>query len=162
MKAKKSLGQHFLTNKYILADIVAAAEITAEDTVLEVGPGTGFLTDALVATGARIIAVEKDDLLASDLGMKYGGRVEIINQDILAFNPSRYTLHDTRYTIIGNIPYYLTSHLIRIILTTWPKPKSIVFMVQKEVARRMTAKPPEMNMLAVLVQLYTTPTIIKI
>ncbi len=140
-----------------MQEIVTAAEITTGDTVLEIGPGTGTLTDELLATQAKIIAVEKDDLLASDLGMKYGERARVINQDILTYAPDF-----KEYKIIGNLPYYLTSHLIRTILTSWPRPKLMVFMVQKEVAQRMAAKPPQMNMLAVLTQLYSTPKIIKI
>ena len=88
-KPKKSLGQHFLKNQGVLVDMVAAAEISRGDTVLEIGPGRGALTDHLVATGARIIAVEKDDALAAMLRQKYLNHenIEIINEDILNFKP---------------------------------------------------------------------------
>lgn len=159
---KKSLGQHLLKNIDILNALVNAADIKPGDLVVEVGPGTGTLTDQLLATGAHIIAVEKDDAFARQLEIKYKGQnIEIINSDILKFDPSL-KIQNLKFKIIGNIPYYLTSHLIRTILTTWQQPELIVFMVQKEVARRMTAKPPEMNMLAVLVQLYSKPEIVRI
>ncbi len=163
-KPKKSLGQNFLTDRNILQSIVEAGEISAGDTVIEIGPGTGSLTDELVATGARIIAVEKDDALVLELREKYKNtkNVEIIHDDILQFNVTGYMSNVTCYKLIGNIPYYLTSHLFRIILTTWPAPQNIVFTVQKEVAQRIVAKPPNMSMISLLVQCYGTPSIIKI
>ena len=156
---KKSLGQHFLTDHSAHETIVAAAEIVPGDLVLEIGPGSGLLTDHLLNTGARVIAVEKDREFARQLKEKYkdNKNIEIIEHDVLS-----YKLKAINYKLVGNIPYYLTSHLIRTVLQEWPQPKLIVLMVQKEVAKRMTAHPPEMSMLAVLVQLYTTPTIIKI
>lgn len=159
MKANKTLGQHFLRDANILQEMVDAAEIKVGDTVIEVGPGTGTLTERLIATGARIIAVEKDPALVLALQEKYKDtkNIEIIGEDILKFAPLALP-----FKLVGNIPYYLTSHLIKIVLTQWPRPQTIVFMVQKEVARRMCAKPPEMNMLAVLVQLYTKPEIVRI
>ena len=161
---KKSLGQHFLTNVDILDRIVKAAEITANDTVVEVGPGRGSLTNLLIKTGAKIITVEKDTELALALREKYASQknIEIIEEDILKFEPTSFTLSALCFTLIGNIPYYLTSHLLRIVLTQWPAPKTIVFMIQKEVAQRIVARPPNMNMLALLVQLYGTPKIISI
>ena len=159
MKAKKSLGQHFLINTGVLDRIVAAVDIRPEENIIEVGPGKGQLTDVLLGAGARVIAVEKDRALVALLKEKYAGndKIEIVEGDILKFDPSRYTLHATSYKLVGNIPYYLTTHLIRTVLTTWPSPRSIVFMIQKEVADRMITKPPHMNMLAVLVQSYTVP-----
>ena len=156
MKAKKSLGQHFLNNTHVLKKIVEAADVKPGDTVIEVGPGMGTLTDELLAAGAHVIAVEKDRDLIAPLQEKYKNNknIEILEADILKFDLKRYALQATRYTVLGNIPYYLTSHLIRTVLETWPQPKVIVFTVQKEVAKRMTAKPPHMNMLAVLVQCY--------
>src|SRR3989344_6361879 len=156
---KKSLGQHFLINPRIHEKIVEAAEIKAKDTVVEIGPGSGLLTDHLLATGAHVIAIEKDSEFVSQLREKYRNNknIEIVESDVL-----RYTLHVTPYKLVGNIPYYLTSHLIRVVLQEWPQPKLIVFTVQKEVAKRMTAKPPKMNMLAVLVQCYADAKIISI
>lgn len=158
MIPKKSLGQHFLSNPAILQKIVSAAEIAAGDTVVEIGPGTGTFTDPLLAAGAHVIAIEKDHELAEQLKVKYQNKnIEIIEDDIL-----RYTLHVARYTLVGNIPYYLTGHLLRTLLQSWPPFRLAVLMVQREVAQRMTAQPPDMNMLAVLVQCYTKPEIIAI
>ena len=162
MKAKKSLGQNFLHNTAILQKMVLAAEITPEDLVLEIGPGTGTLTDEILKTGARIIAVEKDDTFAENLKTKYIGKnIEIVHEDILTFQPSLVIRH-SNFVIVGNIPYYLTGHLLRLMLTTWPPFKVAVLMVQKEVAKRMIAKPPEMNMLAVLTQCYTKAELVQI
>ncbi len=161
MPMKKSLGQHFLTDPSAHKTIVATAEIAPGDLVLEIGPGSGLLTDHLLDAGAQVIAVEKDNALAAKLKEKYLGKsIEIINDDILRYSSRAIKLYS--YKVVGNIPYYLTGRLIRTILQEWPQPKLIVLMVQKEVAKRITAKPPEMNMLAVLVQYYTAPTIIKI
>lgn len=167
MRPKKSLGQHFLANKHILQKIVVAANIKPRDTVLEVGPGTGTLTDELLAVGAHVIAIEKDSALVKLLQEKYRNNknIEIIESDILDWKPRRSGRgpdFTSGFKIVGNIPYYLTSHLLRTVLETWPPFELAMLMVQKEVAQRMTAKPPDMNMLAVLVQCYCTAKIISI
>ncbi|MEK9208838.1 MAG: 16S rRNA (adenine(1518)-N(6)/adenine(1519)-N(6))-dimethyltransferase RsmA [Patescibacteria group bacterium] len=157
---KKSLGQNFLVNKGVLDRIVEAAQLSAEDTVIEVGPGTGALTGRLVATGAQVIAIEKDRRLIEPLREKFAGitNLEIIEGDILEFDPSTYKLQADSYKLVANIPYYLTSHLIRLMLEQWPSPSMAVLMVQEEVARRMMAAPPDMNLLALSVQLYAKPS----
>lgn len=159
-KPNKRLGQHFLINRGVLDTIVAAVDLTARDVVVEVGPGKGQLTDLLLATGARVVAVEKDHAFAEYLRERYRAtsRITIVEGDILHFDPSAHNLKSDTYKLLGNIPYYLTSHLIRTVLEAWPQPQHIVFMIQKEVADRMMAKPPKMNMLALLVQYHTTPT----
>ena len=159
--AKKSLGQNFLVNEGIVAKIVTAAELTAEDTVLEVGPGTGNLTRALVATGARVIAVEKDHRIIEDLNAEFSAaQIEIIEGDILEFKPSENGLLEGEYKIVANLPYYITSHFIRTVFEEWPQPSTMILMVQKEVARRIMAKPPNMNLLALSIQYYAEPEII--
>src|SRR3989344_781191 len=148
LKAKKSLGQNFLINEGVVAKIVEVAELTAKDTVLEVGPGTGNLTHAIVATGARVLAIEKDHRLIEDLNAE--------------FSPNQIEIIEGEYKIVANLPYYITSHFIRTVFESanWPQPSSIILMVQKEVAKRIMAKPPEMNLLALSVQYYATPEII--
>ena len=161
LPAKKSLGQNFLINEGIVAKIVTAAELTPKDTVLEVGPGTGNLTRALVTTGARIIAVEKDHRAIEDLNAEFSAvQIEIIEGDILEFKPSEHGLIEGEYKIVANLPYYITSHFIRTVFEEWPQPSSMVLMVQKEVAKRIMAKPPEMNLLALSIQYYAKPEII--
>lgn len=162
IRAKKSLGQNFLKNPRILDSIVAVAELSKSETVLEVGPGTGFLTERLSKAAGRVVAIEKDQRLILELQKKFSGsNVEIIEGDILKVNPEDFRLESGKYSIVANIPYYLTSHLIRLILTAWPKPKCAILMVQEEVARRIVAKPPDMNLLGLSVQTYADARIVS-
>lgn len=161
IKPKKSLGQNFLVNQGILDKIVLAAEITSEDTVVEVGPGTGNLTKKLAEKAGRVIAVEKDRRLIDELREKFKGtNVEIIEGDILKFKIGNLKLEEHEYKIAANIPYYITSNFLRTVFEKWPKPKVIVLTIQKEVARRIVSKAGEMNLLALSVQLYSDPKII--
>lgn len=157
--AKKSLGQNFLVNEGVLDRIVSAAAITPADTILEIGPGTGALTQRLAATGAHIIAIEKDARLIGPLRELFASasNVTIEEGDIMNYLPP-YAAGS--YKVVANIPYYLTSHLVRIMLEEWPSPSLAVLMVQSEVADRMRAAPPDMNLLALSIQLYATPTLI--
>lgn len=169
IKPKKGLGQNFLINEGIYKKIVAAAEIKAGDMVVEIGSGLGTLTEYLAQTGANIVAIEKDHKLASYLTTKFArnNHVTIIEDDIIKFNPATFARSSTssksvdKYRVVGNIPYYLTSHLLRIIFEAWPSPELIVLMLQKEVAQRIVAKPPKMSLLAVSVQYYAQPKIIS-
>jgi 16S rRNA (adenine1518-N6/adenine1519-N6)-dimethyltransferase len=160
--AKKSLGQNFLVNPGIVAKIIVAADLSPKDIVLEVGPGTGILTAALAGSGARIIAIEKDHRMIEDLEAEFSAaQIEIIEGDILEFNPTEYDLKDGDYKIIANLPYYITSHFLRIIFDSWPQPSLAVVMIQKEVAQRILAKPPEMNLLALSTQYYAEPELVS-
>ncbi len=172
IQAKKSLGQNFLSNPRVLDKIVEAAEITKNDTVLEIGPGTGNLTAKLAEKAGRVIAVEKDHRLIDLLKSNFDrfGNVEIVEADVLKLDITRtvltiqgrslYGKTPLQYKIVGNIPYYITSHLLRTIFESWPMPKLIVLTIQKEVAQRIMAKPPHMNLLALSVQLYSEPKIV--
>jgi len=162
-KAKKSLGQNFLINSGILNKIVSAAEINPNDVVLEIGPGKGTLTKLLADKAKKVITIEKDSRLISPLKefSKDFSNIEILENDILKFNPAHCSLLTAHYKIVANIPYYITSHLLKIIFEKWPKPKLIILTVQKEVAKRIIAKPPDMNLLALSVQLYSEPKIIS-
>ena len=163
---KKSLGQNFLVNQGVLNKIIVAAEIKKDDIILEVGPGTGNLTKKLASAAKEVIAVEKDGRLIDQLKTKFSenGNVKIIEGDILEFNPEAYSLKSGEYKIVANIPYYITSHFLRIIFESagWrmAQPKLIVLMIQKEVAQRIMAKPPHMNLLALSVQFYAEPKIV--
>uniref|UniRef100_A0A7C4M629 Ribosomal RNA small subunit methyltransferase A n=1 Tax=candidate division CPR3 bacterium TaxID=2268181 RepID=A0A7C4M629_UNCC3 len=172
-KPKKQLGQNFLSDKKILMKIVESVDIKKDDTILEIGPGQGSLTYHLAQKAGKVIAVEKDTELVEYLGKKFENlkNLEIINDDILNFLESgikNHELWNKKYIIIGNIPYYLTSFLLRKIFEIKNKPSEIVLMVQKEVAERMVAKPldktrgkqGEMNLLAISVQIFAEPEIL--
>lgn len=155
------MGQHFLKNKKILAEIAGAAELTGRDAVLEVGSGHGELTEFLAERAGKVIAVEKDRELATWL-MKHKTwkNVEIVQGDILK-NASRFKFHDSGFKIVANLPYYLTSHFLRTFLEAKNKPKLMVLMVQYEVAKRILVKPPQMNLLALSVQAYSKPEFVR-
>jgi 16S rRNA (adenine1518-N6/adenine1519-N6)-dimethyltransferase len=157
----KRLGQSFLIDKKVLKKIVEAAELSKNDIVLEVGPGIGNLTKELAKRAKKIIAVEKDKRMVEILEetLEDFKNVKIVRADILKF--PIHQLQTTDYKLVANIPYYLTSYLIRKFLELKNKPKLIVLMVQKEVAQRICAKPPKMNLLAVSVQFYAKPKIIS-
>ena len=156
MKAKKSFGQNWLRDEYVLDEIVKSAEIAKNDTVLEVGPGLGTLTQKLVATGADVVAVEADKDLLPRLGSMFQGKAnfELINDDILKFDLSKL---NKDYKVVANIPYYLTSNLLRTLLESNNPPSAMVLLVQKEVAQRIMAKPGQMSVLAFSVQYYAKP-----
>lgn len=151
---KKKLGQHWLHDKQTLEAIAATAAITQADTVLEIGPGLGTLTEYLTHQALRVVAVEFDkDLADSLLGRAQANNLDVINEDILKFDLS--TLPQD-YKVVANIPYYLTSNLLRTLSESANPPKLMVILVQKEVAERICAKPGQMSLLSVSVQLYYT------
>ena len=163
MYAKKSLGQYFLRCEWVISTLVKSAAVSPEDTVLEIGPGTGALTRALAKNAGRVVAVEKDERMARELEKSLADKnirnAEVLTGDALKFVPS---LAWYEYKIVANIPYYLTSRLLRLLFEEWPRPELIVLTIQKEVAQRIVAKPPKMNLLAFSVQLFGKPEIIKI
>lgn len=163
IEPKKSLGQNFLINEGIYKKIINALEIENGDTIIEVGPGLGTLTEFLAKTEARVTAIEKDSRLVDWLKNKFDNykNVKIEEGDALEINSQKFEVKENGYKVVGNIPYYITSHLIRNILEDWPAPKSVVLMVQKEVAQRICAKPPDMSLLALSVRYYATPKIIS-
>lgn len=168
IQAKKSLGQHFLTCSWVVSTLVKAADLIKEDTVIEVGPGTGVLTCALAHAAKHVIAVEKDENLADDLGRKLLeekiNNVTIVTGDILKVLPEivqSHKLSTVSYKLVSNIPYYLTSRLLKNIFELQHLPECILFTIQKEVAERIVAHPPHMNMLALSVQVFGTPKILK-
>lgn len=149
---KKSLGQHWLFDEKILASIVETAEVKSGDNVLEVGPGLGTLTEKLLKTGAEIYAVEKDEALAYKLRQTFKqDNFNLFINDILQFD---LTNLPPDYKVVANIPYYLTSHLIRNLTESSNPPASITLLVQKEVAERICARPGQMSLLSISAQLY--------
>jgi len=167
LKPRKGLGQHFLKDRRALARIVAAAELTESDVVIEVGAGLGSLTQLLARAAGRVIAVELDRDLAGALSRLLGDeqRVTIVEGDILQFSPadllSRSQLTaDAPYLVVGNLPYGITSAVLRHFLAAEHRPQRLVVTVQREVAHRITARPGSMSLLAVSVQFYGRPQIV--
>lgn len=149
---KKSLGQHWLRDPAALEAMCEAAEVSSTDTVLEIGPGLGTLTELLVQRAKQVIAVEFDNRLARDLPTRIkADNLEVVSQDILSFD---LTSLPPSYKVVANIPYYLTSNLIRTISETPNSPLNATILVQKEVARRVAAKSGEMSLLSVTAQFY--------
>ena len=168
IQPKKSLGQNFLTDQRALERIVEAAELDPEDIVLEIGPGLGTLTRLLAAEAGRVVAVELDQRLVEVLRQTAVSdadwpNVEIIHGDILDLAPAdllEQHLTTLSYKVVANLPYYITSAILRHLLTAAVKPKLMVVTVQLEVARRITAQPGDMSLLAVSVQFYGRPRIV--
>lgn len=165
MNAKKRLGQHFLIDTDILEIIAEAIHPGPGDTVIEIGPGHGELTEKIARRKTRILGIEKDPELALQLKAKFqhNKNIEIIEGDALKLLPkitSDYALTAQGYTLAGNIPYYITGHLFRIISELPNKPHSLVFTVQKEVAERIASEPPRMNLLAASIQAWARPAIL--
>lgn len=151
---KKSLGQHWLFDSRSLGAICDAAELTAHDTVLEVGPGLGPLTIELVQRVKQVVAVEFDERLARELpGRVPAPNLTVVHSDILKFD---LTQLPAGYKVVANVPYYLTSNLVRFLLESPTPPQMAVMLVQKEVAERLAAKPGSMSILAVSAQFYAT------
>jgi len=149
---KKSLGQHWLKDRQVLADIADAADITPLDTVLEIGPGLGTLTSELLRRAEKVIAVELDGELAAKLPGQFPGKtLQVINEDILDFDLS---VLPKNYIVVANVPYYITSKIIKKLLTSDNKPKTTVLLIQKEVAVRLAADPGNMSILSISAQIY--------
>jgi 16S rRNA (adenine1518-N6/adenine1519-N6)-dimethyltransferase len=152
MQPKRSLGQHWLKDQPTLEAIAKLAELGQDDTVLEIGPGLGDLTRHLVRPAGSVIAIEKDETLAKALPRAIAApNLEVITGDILTFD---LTTLPAGYKVAANIPYYLTSNLIRILSESPNPPQLMVLLVQKEVAERLAAQPGQMSLLSVSAQLY--------
>ncbi|HKZ86712.1 MAG TPA: rRNA adenine dimethyltransferase family protein [Anaerolineae bacterium] len=198
LRPRKSLGQNFLVDDAALDRIVAAADLTPEDTVLEIGPGLGTLTRRLARAAGQVISVELDQNLIPVLRHTLAGysNVELVHGDILELDPASLvgeslrgqTDHPTTrprdhaatrppdypttrppdhpttrlpdYKVVANLPYYITSAVIRHLLEAPARPSRLILTVQLEVAQRLIAGPGDMSLLAVGVQLYGAPTIV--
>ena len=148
----KSLGQHWLTDEDSLQAMCDAAEVLGDDTILEIGPGLGTLTELLAIRAQHVIAVEFDEKLADELPSRVAAEnLEIVKKDILKFD---FTTLPPNYKVVANIPYYLTSNLIRVLSESSNMPITVVLLVQKEVAERVAAVPGAMSILTVTAQYY--------
>ncbi len=180
-RAKKSYSQNWLVDESVLETILNAAQIKPGDKVLEIGPGTGILTQALVDSGARVTAIEADHELIANLRNRFGDRVDLISGDILTANIPLLTkeaslgspvglrprvavlrprglgevaIRERSYSVVANLPYSITSDVLKYFLTHRRKPSRIVLMLQREVVDRITAKPGDMSLLSIVCQLY--------
>ena len=160
---KKALGQNFLVDHSFLGPVLSAAEISTDDTVLEIGPGLGALTRRLVELAKQVIAVEIDPRLAATLSRKMGNppNLQVINADARSADLSETLGGAGGYKLVANLPYCAANPILRRFLETEErKPSLLVVMVQKEVAESMVAKPGAMSLLSVAIQVYGKPRII--
>jgi len=173
LKARKGLGQHFLIDEEVLRLISAAAEIAPADAVVQIGPGLGVLTRELARQAGWVIAVEIDSKLAAILKQTLSSfnNTTVINEDILAIDPAdllsgldeRFpsAIGDPfKYKVVANLPYYITSPVLRHFLEASVKPQIMVVMVQKEVAEAIVAEPGQMRVLSISIQFYGEPAIV--
>jgi 16S rRNA (adenine1518-N6/adenine1519-N6)-dimethyltransferase len=160
LRSHKGLGQNFLQDPLALEEIVETADIQPSDTVLEIGPGLGSLTRYLSVSAKEVVAVELDEHLLPPLRaiLSPYQNVRLIQNDILKISPKDLFLEND-YVVVANIPYYITSAVIRHLLESAIKPRRIVLTVQKEVAQRICAEPGDMSLLALSVQVYGKPHI---
>ena len=148
----KALGQHWLRDRDILSVIADEADLSKDDTVLEIGPGLGTLTSELLRRAGKVVAVEFDAELARKLpGQFPGTSLEVVNEDILSFD---LTTLPKGYKAVANVPYYITSKIVRALMTSSNRPNVAVLLVQKEVAERIAADPGDMSILAIAAQVY--------
>ncbi len=175
----RRLGQHFLKNKKILEKIADSLNPKSGDIVVEIGPGHGELTEELLKYPVTVLAVERDEALVNFLNKNFKTQISnfksnpksrlpklnILNGDALKILPSligrlEFDIGHSGYKVVGNIPYYITGYLLRILSGLEHKPEAITLLIQKEVAERIVAKPPKMNLLAAVTQSWSEPKII--
>jgi len=157
--AKKSLGQNFLIQPQIVREIVETSGVCPTDTIIEVGPGTGLLTKELLSTGARIIAIEKDNRLIQTLQETFKGfpNFKLIHGDILE---EKIDLKEP-YKVIANIPYYITGKLLRLFLEKENKPNLMTVLIQKEVAERIVTRNQKESLLSISIKVYGIPEYVR-
>ena len=161
LRPRKRLGQNFLRDGTVLAKIIDAARLVPSDEVLEVGAGTGVLTDALASNVHRLVAVELDDALYELLRERYAGRPDVAVLHLNALDLDSCAYFPGAYKLIANIPYYITGPLLRHFLEAACPPALLVLMVQRDVAERMAATPGTLSLLGVSVQRYADVEIIS-
>lgn len=158
----KSKGQNFLFNDKILDKIIEAADLKLNDTILEIGPGFGVLTEALAQKVKRVVAVELDKKLASFLSKKFSQnkKIEIVQADILKIKNLEANFKNCGYKLVANLPYNITGIVLRKFLSEKPKPSTAVLMIQKEVAQRVLAKNGKHSIISLMVAFYGQPEIV--
>ncbi|MEJ2551399.1 MAG: 16S rRNA (adenine(1518)-N(6)/adenine(1519)-N(6))-dimethyltransferase RsmA [Anaerolineales bacterium] len=158
IRSRRKLGQNFMVDPRALRKVITAAQLTGGETVLEIGAGVGSLTWRLAHHCARVVAVEIDERLipALEYALSFESNVEIVAGDILEMDVDE-VLGNGPYSVVANIPYYITSALIRRLMESRRRPECLVLSVQKEVAERIVAGPGEMSLLALSVQVYGEP-----
>jgi len=171
-RAKKSLGQNFLTSPSVAKDIVNAAELRPGEVVVEIGPGKGALTNHLLAQDTRVIAIEKDERLIPILSQRFAreisaGRLSLVPGDIAQMQTwqnvvRKHRLAEGGFAVVANIPYYITGMLFRLFLESGPQPRTLVFLVQKEVAQNAVARRGKESILSLSLRAYGTPKLIRI
>lgn len=165
MRPKKSLGQNFLISPRIVDMIVGTAEIKKGDVILEIGPGKGMLTDALLQAGVNVIAIEKDEMLVKHLEDRFirevdAEKLKIITGDVLEVSEKEIEKNvGKKYKIVANIPYYITGAILEKFLESEYPPEACVLMVQKEVAERIIARDKKESILSISVKIFGTPKI---
>ena len=158
LTARKSLGQHFLHDRNVVARICDAADLLPDETVVEVGPGLGILTEALAARVDRVVAIEKDADLAARLPEVLPPNAEVHALDAMDVDPEE-LLDGGDYKFVSNLPYNVGTAILRKFLECRSRPGSCTFMIQREVAERIVARPPQMSILAVAMQFHGAPSI---
>lgn len=161
IRPRKSLGQNFLFDRRVVERIVQAAEIAPGDRVVEVGPGLGILTEALLQAGAEVYAIELDSRLAAHLRETFGDdpRLHLVEGNVLAIDPAEVVPPDRPYAVAANLPYSVASAVLMHFLESSRPPRRLTVMVQREVAERIVARPPAMTILGVAAQFFTVPRI---
>lgn len=170
LKVLKSLGQNFLTDEKVLDDMVKAADLKENDVAIEIGPGMGVLTFELAKIARKVIAIEKDRKMSGFLRREIEKipegqqNIEILNEDILGINLPEFLREQgiAKYKVVANIPYYITSMIIKLFLETQVQPEMMTLLVQKEVAERICAGKGDMSVLALSVLLYGNPEIVRV
>jgi len=163
LRARKGLGQHFLIDESVLEVIVSAAELTPADVVIEIGPGLGVLTRELASRVGRVVTAELDNKLAAILKQTLSpfSNVAVVNEDILKIDPAAVG-GSSSYKVVANLPYYITSPVLRHFLEASVKPEVMILMIQKEVAESIVAEPGRMSLLSVSVQFFGKPAIVRV
>jgi len=171
LRARKGLGQHFLIDGEVLGVILEAAELSASDTIIEVGPGLGVLTGELARQAGWVVAIELDNKLVAILEKKLApfDNVVILNEDVLGTDPKALLQEQapsfptalSPYKVVANLPYYITSPVLRHFLEASVKPEMMIVMVQREVAEAIVAGPGQLSLLSISVQFYGKPSIVS-